>query len=452
MLEAGALTVWLKCRLPTLLRRVAGRDTRPMFRDADPREVLERLAAARHPIYAEADLTVTCSDEPPDITTRRVAEAVMAHRPPDRVRVELAGAGYDILIGDGLLRRAGPEMARRLDGRRVVIVSDRNVGPLHLPALREGLEEAGFAVAAEIAVPPGEGSKSFGQFERLVEGILDARPDRRMAVIALGGGVVGDLAGYAAASVLRGLPFVQCPTTLLAQVDSSVGGKTGINTRHGKNLLGAFHQPKLVLADTGTLRSLPPRELRAGWGEVAKHGLLDGPLWDWCEAEGPRAMAGDATALAHAVRESCRLKATVVADDEFETKRDGGRALLNLGHTFGHALEAECGYGSALLHGEAVAIGLGLAMELSNRLGLCGQEWPGRVREHLREVGLPARIAELPRRFSVDALLGRMRSDKKAWDGALRFVLSRGAGECLTVDDAAEAMVRALLIEEGCLP
>ena len=450
--EAGALTVWLKCRLPTLLRRVAQRDTRPMFRDADPREVLERLAAARHPIYAQADLTVACSEEPPELTTRRVAEAVTAHRSPDRVRVELAQAGYDILIGEGLLRRAGAEMARRLEGRRVVIVSDRHVGPLHLPALREGLEEAGFTVAAEIAVPPGEASKSLGQFGRVVEGILDARPDRRTAVVALGGGVVGDLAGYAAASVLRGLPFVQCPTSLLAQVDSSVGGKTGINTRHGKNLLGAFHQPRLVLADTATLRSLPPRELRAGWGEVAKHGLLDGPLWDWCEAEGPRAVAGDAAALVHAVRESCRLKAAVVAEDEFETKRDGGRALLNLGHTFGHALEAECGYGSALLHGEAVAIGLGLAMELSDRMGLCGQEWPGRVREHLREVGLAARIAQLPRRFAADALLARMRADKKAREGALRFVLSRGAGDCLTVDDVPEALVRALLIEEGCLP
>ncbi|HZH46807.1 MAG TPA: shikimate kinase, partial [Roseococcus sp.] len=337
--EAGALTVWLKCRLPTLLRRVAQRDTRPMFRDADPREVLERLAAARHPIYAEADLSVLCSDEPPELTTRRVAEAVLAHRAPGRVRVELAQAGYDILIGDGLLRRAGAEMARRLEGRRAVVVSDRNVAPLHLPALREGLEEAGFTVAAEIAVPPGEGSKSLAEFGRVVEGILDVRPDRRMAVVALGGGVVGDLAGYAAASVLRGLPFVQCPTSLLAQVDSSVGGKTGINTRHGKNLLGAFHQPKLVLADTGTLRSLSPRELRAGWGEVAKHGLLEGPLWDWCEAHGARAMAGDPAALEHAVSESCRLKAAVVADDEFETRQDGGRALLNLGHTFGHALE-----------------------------------------------------------------------------------------------------------------
>jgi shikimate kinase/3-dehydroquinate synthase len=211
-----------------------------MFRDADPREVLERLAAARHPIYAEADLSVLCSDEPPELTTRRVARRSSPTARPGRVRVELAQAGYDILIGDGLLRRAGAEMARRLEGRRAVVVSDRNVAPLHLPALREGLEEAGFTVAAEIAVPPGEGSKSLAEFGRVVEGILDVRPDRRMAVVALGGGVVGDLAGYAAASVLRGLPFVQCPTSLLAQVDSSVGGKTGINSRHGKNLLGAF--------------------------------------------------------------------------------------------------------------------------------------------------------------------------------------------------------------------
>lgn len=450
--EAGATTLWLKCRLSTLMRRVAGRDHRPMFVDQDPREVLERLMAARHPAYAEADVTLLCTDEHPDVTTRRVAEALAAHRPPERLRVELSRNAYDIVIGEGVLKRAGAEMAQRLEGRRVVIVSDQAVAPLHLPTLRESLADAGFAIAGEFLVPPGEASKCFAQFERLVDGILSAKADRRLAVIALGGGVVGDLAGFAAAAVLRGLPFVQCPTTLLAQVDSSVGGKTGINTSHGKNLLGAFHQPKLVLADTATLRTLPPRELRAGWAEVAKHGLLQGPLWEWCEAEGPRAMQGDADALAHAVLESCKLKSAVVVEDEFEMKPEGGRALLNLGHTFGHALEAECGYGGELLHGEAVAIGLGLATELSARLGLCSQEMPGRVREHLREVGLPNRIAALPRGFSVERLIARMRADKKARDGAMRFVLLRAAGDVFTESGVTEAMVRALLIEEGCEP
>ena len=447
--QAGAVSVWLKCPARVLLRRVTNRDTRPLFRNADPREVLDRLMTARHPLYAEADVTVSCSDESPEATMRKVAEAVLGHREPEGVRVALARGAYDILIGEGLLRRAGAEIAQRLEGRRCVIVTDRNVAAHHLPALRASLGQTGIAIGAEIVVAPGEATKSLAEHARVVEAILDAKPDRRMAVIALGGGVVGDLAGFAAASVLRGLPFVQIPTTLLAQVDSSVGGKTGVNTRHGKNLVGAFHQPRLVLADTSVLRTLPRRELQAGWGEVAKHGLLQSALWEWCEEHGPAALAGDPRALAVAVRESCRLKAAVVAEDEFETKAEGGRALLNLGHTFGHALEAECGYGAQLLHGEAVAIGLGLATELSARLGLCSQEMPGRVREHFRELGMRVRFAELPRRFAADALLGRMKADKKARDGRMRFVLLRGPGQCFTADDVPEDTVRRLLIEEG---
>lgn len=449
---AGAVSVWLKCRLPTLLRRVAGREHRPLFRHADPREVLERLMAERHPSYAVADITILCSDESPEVTTRRVAEAVAQHRPAARLEVALARGAYEVLVGPGLLRRAGAEIAGRTGARRAVVVSDAAVAPLHLPALREGLADASIELAGEILVPPGEASKSLAQYGRVAEAMLAARADRRTAVVALGGGVVGDLAGFAAATVLRGLPFIQCPTTLLAQVDSSVGGKTGINMPQGKNLLGAFHQPRLVLADTATLATLPPRELRAGWAEVAKHGLLHGPLWEWCEAAGPAAMAGEAAALTHAVLESCRLKAGVVAEDEFETAPEGGRALLNLGHTFGHALEAECGYSGLLLHGEAVAVGLGLAAELSARLGLCSQELPGRVREHLREAGLAPRIAALPHGFSAEALMARMRADKKAQDGRMRFVLLRAPGEAFTESGVEEGLVRRLLMEEGCAP
>ncbi len=448
---AGALSVWLRVPLPTLLRRVAGREHRPLFRDADPREVLERLMAARHPNFAEADLAVDCSDEPPEVTTRRVMEAIAGHREPDRLGVELGGRGYDILVGAGLLARAGALLAPILPARRVAIVTDAAVAPLHLPALQAGLAAAGIAVIATHAIPPGEASKSFARAGAAVEAILAAGADRRTAVVALGGGVVGDLAGFAAAIALRGLPFIQVPTTLLAQVDSSVGGKTGVNLALGKNLVGAFHQPRLVLADTDTLATLPPRELRAGWAEVAKHGLIAGErLWAWCEAEGPRAVAGDRAALATAVLESCRLKASVVAADEREESEEGGRALLNLGHTFGHALEAETGYGGELLHGEAVAIGLGLAAALSLRLGHGSQETPGRVMEHLRSVGLPARLADLPRRFSTEALIGRMRKDKKARDGRMRFVLLRDAGGCFTTGDVPEATVRDLLREEGC--
>jgi shikimate kinase/3-dehydroquinate synthase len=448
---AGAAAVWLRATLPTLLGRVAGRTTRPMFINADPVEVLTRLMHARHPFYAEADLVTDCLDtDTPDITAEKVAAALAGWQPPARLPVALAGRGYEVLVGDHLLARAGALMAPVLPGRRVAIVTDNSVGPLHLATLRGGLEDAGFEIRATVAVPPGEASKSFPQLATVLEALMAAGVDRRTAVVALGGGVVGDLAGFAAASALRGLPFVQVPTTLLAQVDSSVGGKTGINLKAGKNLAGAFHQPAVVLADTGTLATLPARELRAGYAEVAKHGLLQGALWSWCEAHGAAAVAGDPGALRHAVLESCRLKAAVVAADEREESAEGGRALLNLGHTFGHALEAECGYDGSLLHGEAVAIGLGLAARLSAALGHCDAALPGRVEAHLAAVGLPARIRDLPRRFTVEALMGRMRKDKKVRDGALRFVLLRAPGEAFTAADVPATTVEALLRDEGC--
>ncbi len=452
--RAGTVTVWLRCAHATLLRRVVGRGHRPMFVGTDPAEVLQRLMAARHPLYAEADIVIPCNDESPDATTRRVQDALAAWAPPARLPVALEGGrGYEVVVGEGLLPRAGALLAGVLPSRRVAVVSDEAVAALHGPALRAGLEEAGFAIAAEARVPPGEASKGFGTLHRVLEELLAAGLDRNTAVVALGGGVVGDLAGFAAAVALRGLPFVQVPTTLLAQVDSSVGGKTGVNLAAGKNLAGAFHQPRLVLADTGTLRTLPPRELRAGYAEVAKHGLLaGGAFWDWCERQGGEAaaVAGDPAALSHAVLESCRLKAAVVAADEREEAADGGRALLNLGHTFGHALEAECGYDGTLLHGEGVAVGLGLAAALSARLGHCAQELPGRVMSHLAACGVPARLSDLQRPFSAAALVGRMRRDKKVRDGRLRFVLLRAPGDAFTTSDVAVEAVEALLRDEGC--
>ncbi|MBC9177300.1 3-dehydroquinate synthase [Pseudoroseomonas ludipueritiae] len=448
---AGAVTVWLRATMPTLLGRVAGRTTRPMFLNADPVAVLSHLMQTRHPFYAEADLVTDCLDaDTPDLTAEKVLTALDGWHPPARLPVALAGRGYEVLVGEELLARAGALMAPVLPARRVAIVTDESVGPLHLETLRGGLEAAGFEIRATVAVPPGEGSKSFTHLATVLEALMAAGVDRRTAVVALGGGVVGDLAGYAAASALRGLPFVQVPTTLLAQVDSSVGGKTGINLKAGKNLAGAFHQPAVVLADTDTLATLPPRELRAGYAEVAKHGLLQGPLWDWCEQHGARAVAGEADALRHAVLESCRLKSAVVAADEREESAEGGRALLNLGHTFGHALEAECGYDGSLLHGEAVAIGLGLAARLSARLGHCDAGLPARVEAHIAAVGLPARIRDLPRGFTVEALMGRMRKDKKVRDGALRFVLLRAPGQVFTTGEVPAAEVAALLREEGC--
>jgi shikimate kinase / 3-dehydroquinate synthase len=453
--RAGTVTIWLQCNHATLLRRVVGRGHRPMFLGADPGGVLHRLMAARHPLYAEADIVVSCTDESPDATTRRVQEALAAWTPPARLPVVLEGGrGYEVVVGEGLLPRAGALLAPVLPSRRVAVVSDAAVAASHGPALRAGLEEAGFAVAAEVEVRPGEASKDFATLHRVLEELLAAGIDRRTAVVALGGGVVGDLAGFAAAVALRGLPFVQVPTTLLAQVDSSVGGKTGVNLSVGKNLAGAFHQPRIVLADTATLRTLPPRELRAGYAEVAKHGLLAGEaFWGWCESGGGEAaVARNEAALSHAVTESGRLKAAVVAADEREEAAEGGRALLNLGHTFGHALEAECGYDGTLLHGEGVAVGLGLAVALSARLGACAQELPGRVMSHLAACGLPARIGDLPRSFSAAALTERMRRDKKVRDGQLRFVLLRAPGDVFTASDVPAEAVEDLLRSEGALP
>ena len=448
-LRREAVSVWLRCPLPTLLRRVAGRSHRPLLNDGDAEETLRRLMQQRDTTYAEADVIVQCGDESPEVTTGLVAEALLSWRPPRRLTVALASAQYDVIVGPGLLARAGALLAPVLPQKRVFVVTDATVAPLHLPALLVGLEQTGFA-ATPITVPSGEASKCLDVFADITDRILDAAAERRTAVLALGGGVVGDLAGFAAAAALRGLPFVQVPTTLLAQVDSSVGGKTGINTRHGKNLLGAFHQPRMVIADTATLATLPPRELAAGYAEIAKAGLIgDAAFFAWCEANGAAVVGGDAALQAEAVLRACAFKAQVVGDDEREEKPSGGRALLNLGHTFGHALEAELGFGT-ILHGEAVAVGIGLAFRLSSRLGLCAPEDAERVVAHLEAVGLPAELRHLNRRLSAERLLLHMRRDKKTRDGRLTFVLVQGIGQAVTRDDVPAPEVTALLRAEGC--
>ncbi|WP_422001555.1 3-dehydroquinate synthase [Reyranella sp.] len=366
---------------------------------------------------------------------------------PRRIRVDLAGRAYDILVGPGLIDRAGELSRPLLAAPKVVIVSDDTVAPLYADRLAASFAAAG--VAASLAtVPAGEGSKDFAAFGRLMNELLDRRPDRRTTLVALGGGVVGDLTGFAAAVLLRGVDFIQVPTTLLAQVDSSVGGKTGINTRHGKNLVGAFYQPRLVLADTDVLDTLPRRELLAGYAEVAKYGLIDDPgFFDWCEANGTALLAGDAARRTHAIEQSCLAKARIVAADERETA--DLRALLNLGHTFGHALEAETGFGADLLHGEAVGTGMALAFDLSARLGLCPPADAERVRLHLGDVGLPLRLRAIGgdnrRAWDSGRLIDHMRGDKKAEDGRLTFVLARGIGGAFVSRDVDEATLRRLL-------
>jgi len=455
LIRARGLSVWLRCPLGVLVRRVSGRSHRPLIAGGNPRVVLEELMRMRDPIYAEADLVIDCDDDSTDDTTRNVMAALEAHRPWRRVAVPLGGRGYEILIGTGLLDRAGAALAPVLPQRRCVVVTDETVAGLHLPRLLAALSETGIA-AQSVVIAPGEGSKSLEGFATLADSLLGAGIERRTTVIALGGGVVGDLAGFAAACALRGLPFVQIPTTLLAQVDSSVGGKTGINTRWGKNLLGAFHQPIAVLADTGVLATLPPRQLRAGYAEILKAGLIgDADLYRWCLAHGQALVGGDPSLLGEAVERACRFKAAVVGDDEREEKAQGGRALLNLGHTFGHALEAACGYDGRLLHGEAVALGLRLALLLSAELGHAPAGEAERLSAHLEVVGLPARLSALPATpdgapLSADALIGHMRRDKKKRDGRLAFILLRAAGQAFTSAEVSEDAVRSLLKREGC--
>ncbi len=298
-----------------------------------------------------------------------------------------------------------------------------------------------------LVLPVGESTKNWPQFTRTVEWLLEEKVERRDLVIAFGGGVIGDLTGFAAAVLRRGVGFVQIPTSLLAQVDSSVGGKTGINAPQGKNLIGAFHQPNLVLADIDALGTLTPRDFLAGYGEVVKYGLLgDAKFFEWLEGQGPKLAAGDEVARIAAVRRSCEMKAEIVARDETE---QGDRALLNLGHTFCHALEAATGFGDRLLHGEGVAIGCALAFELSHRLGLCSQEEPSRVRQHLTEMGMKVDLSELEGDLpDADGLLKLMAQDKKVVDGQLRFILARGIGEAFVTADVPRDVVHGLLRDE----
>ena len=364
---------------------------------------------------------------------------------PDRLRVELGARGYDILIGRGLMARAGDHLRPLLKQPRVVVLTDETVAALHLASLTRALDAAGIA-CVPIVLPPGEQTKSFSQLEEVIDRLLEARIERSSALVALGGGVIGDLAGFAASIVLRGIDFVQIPTTLLAQVDSSVGGKTGIDTRWGKNLVGSFHQPRLVLADIDTLATLPRRQVLAGYAEIVKYGLIgDAAFFAWLEDHGSALRDGDQAARQHAVKVSCAAKAQIVAADERES---GARALLNLGHTFAHALEAECGYSDELLHGEAVAIGLVMAYDLSARLGLCPLEDAARVQRHLASLGLPTSPSWIDgRSWSSARLIEHMSQDKKVKDGRIGFVLTRGIGQAFTPAYVDLADVAAMLDE-----
>jgi 3-dehydroquinate synthase len=364
---------------------------------------------------------------------------------PTTVNVGLGDRAYDIVIGRGVAGSLTARIAALKPGARLAIVTDENVAHAHLENIEQQLAAAGMTTS-RIVVAPGEVSKSFASFERVCDALVEARIERNDLIVALGGGVVGDLAGFAAASVRRGLDFVQVPTTLLAQVDSSVGGKTGINSRHGKNLVGAFHQPILVIADTALLDTLPKRDFRAGYAELAKFGLLgDAGFFAWLESNWQDLFAGG-PAREHAIAVACRGKAGVVARDERET---GERALLNLGHTFGHAFEAAAGFSTKLLHGEAISIGMACAFEFSAGRGLLPQADAERAVRHLAAVGLPTHIRDVPAvQTDADALMALIAQDKKVRRGKLTFILVRGIGQAFVAPDVDPAEVRDFLAQK----
>ena len=361
----------------------------------------------------------------------------------ETLRVELGSRSYEIRIGPGLVDAAGAAIAPFVKRGRVGVVTDEQVAGLHLAALETSLRQAGIEPHVVIT-PAGEIAKSFDEYARVQSALLDLKFSRDDVIVAFGGGVIGDLAGFVAATMLRGVDFIQIPTTLLSQVDSSVGGKTGINAPQGKNLVGSFHQPRLVLADTGLLDTLSAREFLSGYAEVAKYGLLgDEAFFEWLERAGPAIKAGDAGARIEAIRRSCEMKAEIVARDETEA---GERALLNLGHTFGHALEAATGYSGRLRHGEAVAIGCGLAFETSMRLGLCSQETPSRVRAHFEAMGMKRTLADIEGELPEPAaLIDLMRGDKKARGGSPVFILAKDIGESFVARDVDLSVVTSVL-------
>jgi 3-dehydroquinate synthase len=377
------------------------------------------------------------------------AAAALGAAGPVTVNVGLGDRAYDIVIGRGLIGTLGARIAALRPGCKVAIVTDETVAKLHLAAAEAALNAAGVA-ATRIVVPPGEGTKSFGMIEKVCDAVIAARIERGDLLVALGGGVIGDLAGFAAAVVRRGIDFVQVPTTLLAQVDSSVGGKTGINTGYGKNLIGAFHQPILVIADTALLDTLPEREFRAGYAEVAKYGLLgDAEFFAWLEAnwkdvfKGGTARGNSPAPREYAVQKSVQAKAEIVRRDERET---GDRMLLNLGHTFGHAFEAAAGFSDRLLHGEAIGLGMALAFEFSARRGLIAKAEAERAIRHLAAAGLPTHVRDVPGvQPGLDMLMDLIAQDKKVKRGALTFILVRGIGASFVARDVEAAEVRTFL-------
>lgn len=451
-IKQRGVSIWLNADFDVVMKRVRKRSNRPLLQTTDPEAAMRRLMGERYPVYALADLEVASTDGPHDAVIEAILNQLQKALMPQQtnaaasLRVALAGREYNIEIAGGLIANAGHHIHSLAPGAACAIVTDENVARHHLEPLKASLDIHGIRHAS-IILPPGEETKSIANFARVCDSIIEARMERGDLVIALGGGVIGDLAGFAASCVRRGMRFVQMPTTLLSQVDSSVGGKTAINSVHGKNLIGAFYQPALVLADTGSLDTLPEREFRAGYAEVAKYGVInDLPFFQWLE-QNWRNVFARGPELTEAIRKSCAAKAAVVERDETE---QGDRALLNLGHTFGHALEALLKYdGARLVHGEGVAIGINCAMCFSAKLGHTNGQEAERVAAHFRAAGLPVRIGEIAGwEFSADQILEAMFQDKKVQRGALTFILARGIGKSFIARGVPAEQVREFLLEE----
>lgn len=456
IISETAVSVWLHADHAVLMRRVRRRTHRPLLQTSDPDAVMRQLMDERYPTYATADLTVTSGDGPHDSVVHAIigelnkyfdVSAGTSSSSQSSVRVELAERAYDIVIGPNLILNAGAHINKIAAGRKCAIVTDTNVASLYLEPLKKSLADFDLP-HTEIIVEPGEQSKSLQCFSNVCVQILEQRLERQDVVIALGGGVIGDLSGFVAATIRRGMQLVQIPTTLLAQVDSSVGGKTAVNTKFGKNLIGAFYQPNLVLADTEALASLPAREFRGGYAEVIKYGLINNAdFFYWLEKNWHGLFANE-WPLADAIRTSCKSKSEIVSRDETE---QGERALLNLGHTFAHALEVLCDYDSAIInHGEAVAIGLCCAARFSVQLRYLDPDSARRIASHVSAVGLPSRINDLGNAgsFTAESLLDAMYQDKKVTRGKLNFILLNAVGKAFIAKAVDEAQVQVFLQQE----
>lgn len=450
LLKEQATTIWLHCNVDTLLERISHHTHRPLLNSGNKREILSDLITTRYPVYAEADYIIPCHDNKIETTLTQILSILEQAKKMRTLPVTLSNTQYNVLIGPNLLQQAGTLLTPLLSQKKVFIVVDENVASFHLQTLTNSLTLSQIEYET-ILIPPGENTKSFKYYEQVVNTLLEKNVERQTPVIALGGGVTGDLSGFAAATVLRGLPFIQIPTTLLSQVDSSVGGKTGINTPTGKNLLGAFYQPQIVIADTHTLNTLPQRELLAGYAEIVKAGLIDDiELFEWCENNGEKILSKESHYLDEAVERACAFKARIIKNDEFE-QHSKGRNLLNLGHSLGHTLEAELGYDGRILHGEAVALGCCLIFKLCTSMGICPQEDADRVLHHFKSVGLPTSIRDLSFPLQASSLLRHLQHDKKVKNTKVLFILVNGIGKTFTSQDVREEDLLKLLMNDGCI-